>query len=526
MDKNTDNQSSKLKILQINLHKSICATSTLQQYIRELDIDILLIQEPYLIDGKVKLFSLCYQIFQSGDNPKAAIVINPKKVKAMIINKYCDEYTVWCIINFNGVNHHFCSVYMPPNDSKPINEILDNITTVINILKPQYLIMGGDTNAKSILWNSKHNNRRGDQIIEFTFQNNLIILNDSKIPTYSSTNGQSHIDLTFANTTTYRKILNWKVEEIETNSDHAYITFQLAFDEVITDNTQIINQNYAFNNWVLDQSNKKYCIKKANWNLFSEKFNEKSTIITSNIDNIITKEELETITECLIKSVIQICDESIPMQKHFSKSVHWWTQEIGEKRKLVNRLRRQYQKSNTQSSRDVKRTLYYNQKIIYQNMIRESKIKSWRKFCLESDTWGLPYILINNKLKIECAIPNFIKDDQTFTATPQESIKFALDKLFPKDYITVEKPLHKQIREEIKTPISTANDLEFTQNEVSEIINNLKPKKSPGFDQINNEILKKMQEINPDLLTKLFNKCLQLGYFPKIWKISNVKNYY
>jgi hypothetical protein len=288
----------------------------------------------------------------------------------------------------------------------------------------------------------------------------------------------------------------------------------------------MINQNYAFNNWVLDQSNKKYCIKKANWNLFSEKFNEKSTIITSNIDNIITKEELETITECLIKSVIQICDESIPMQKHFSKSVHWWTQEIGEKRKLVNRLRRQYQKSNTQSSRDVKRTLYYNQKIIYQNMIRESKIKSWRKFCLESDTWGLPYILINNKLKIECAIPNFIKDDQTFTATPQESIKFALDKLFPKDYITVEKPLHKQIREEIKTPISTANDLEFTQNEVSEIINNLKPKKSLGFDQINNEILKKIQEINPDLLTKLFNKCLQLGYFPKIWKISNVKNYY
>jgi hypothetical protein len=155
MDKNTDNQSSKLKILQINLHKSICATSTLQQYIRELDIYILLIQEPYLIDGKVKLFFLCYQIFQSGDNPKAAIVINPKKVKAMIINKYCDEYTVWCIINFNGVNHHFFSVSMPPNDSKPVSEILDNITTVINILKPQYLIMDGDTNAKSILWNSK-----------------------------------------------------------------------------------------------------------------------------------------------------------------------------------------------------------------------------------------------------------------------------------------------------------------------------------------------------------------------------------
>jgi hypothetical protein len=62
-----------------------------------------------------------------------------------------------------------------------------------------------------------------------------------------------------------------------------------------------------------------------------------------------------------------------------------------------------------------------------------------------------------------------------------------------------------------------------TLNELNEIVNNLKPNKSPGWDSINNEILKNVYSIEPDLLLLLFNKCLDLDYFPKIWKISVLK---
>jgi hypothetical protein len=84
-----------IKTVQINLHKCICVTSTSVQYMYEQNIDIVLIQEPYLIDKKVALFPLRFQILQSCDKLKPAIVINPKRVKAMILEKHCNNLIVW-----------------------------------------------------------------------------------------------------------------------------------------------------------------------------------------------------------------------------------------------------------------------------------------------------------------------------------------------------------------------------------------------------------------------------------------------
>ncbi len=47
-----------IKTVQINLHNCMCATSTSVQYMYEQNIDIALIQEPYLIDKKFALFQL------------------------------------------------------------------------------------------------------------------------------------------------------------------------------------------------------------------------------------------------------------------------------------------------------------------------------------------------------------------------------------------------------------------------------------------------------------------------------------
>jgi hypothetical protein len=60
-------------------------------------------------------------------------------------------------------------------------------------------------------------------------------------------------------------------------------------------------------------------------------------------------------------------------------------------------------------------------------MIEYAKISSWKNFCYNTDTWGLPYKMLSNKLKTETSIPNFIKSNREFTTTPQESIDYALN---------------------------------------------------------------------------------------------------
>jgi hypothetical protein len=96
MDSNDSiNGKFEIKILQINLQKSISATTLLIQYIYEKQIDIVLAQEPYLVDQKIALFPLSFHIFQSTNRPKAAIIVNPFKLQTMPLIEFIDDFNVF-----------------------------------------------------------------------------------------------------------------------------------------------------------------------------------------------------------------------------------------------------------------------------------------------------------------------------------------------------------------------------------------------------------------------------------------------
>ena len=61
-----------------------------------------------------------------------------------------------------------------------------------------------------------------------------------------------------------------------------------------------------------------------------------------------------------------------------------------------------------------------------------------------------------------------------------------------------------------------------TENEVLKVINSLAPKTSNGIDGISNKILKlaKFKLLTP--LTKLFNKSINIGIFPLMFKTAKV----
>ena len=75
---------------------------------------------------------------------------------------------------------------------------------------------------------------------------------------------------------------------------------------------------------------------------------------------------------------------------------------------------------------------------------------------------------------------------------------------------------NKTKRFESRNNIIEEKELGFT-------INNLKLKKSPGYDRISNEMLKCTNSQGIKLLTKLFNKILKMGDFPKEWNYGLIK---
>jgi hypothetical protein len=59
--------------------------------------------------------------------------------------------------------------------------------------------------------------------------------------------------------------------------------------------------------------------------------------------------------------------------------------------------------------------------------------------------------------------------------------------------------------------------------EISEVIRNLKKKKSPGIDSITNEIIQLIYETDSKFFEKLYNKCLEISHFPTLWKKARIK---
>lgn len=62
--------------------------------------------------------------------------------------------------------------------------------------------------------------------------------------------------------------------------------------------------------------------------------------------------------------------------------------------------------------------------------------------------------------------------------------------------------------------------------EIIKIINQLKLKKAPGHDGIRAETLKEVSREISEPLAFLFNKCIEIGYFPKAFKIGIIKPLY
>ena len=71
--------------------------------------------------------------------------------------------------------------------------------------------------------------------------------------------------------------------------------------------------------------------------------------------------------------------------------------------------------------------------------------------------------------------------------------------------------------------IPELSPFEFTERDVLNELNRLKPHKSTGPDELPTKYLKMIALLIADPLSKLFNKSLRTGKFPSSWKLANVK---
>lgn len=167
-----------INIGQINAQMSMTAAASLEVIIREKNIDILCLQEPYCFKRKVRGYTaselrkvqpeLC-------DYSWVAAVVKKNRVEVLHGIGDEEEHVMCFKVITEAMEIYIINVYC--QYSLPIEPMLRRIEEILNNIGSNNVIITMDSNSKSTTWFSDYTDERGRILEEFLITNNLHIVN-------------------------------------------------------------------------------------------------------------------------------------------------------------------------------------------------------------------------------------------------------------------------------------------------------------------------------------------------------------
>lgn len=495
-----------IRIVQHNMQRARIVTDEIRSLLHSQGVDVLLAQEPYSWEGKMPGLERTTKLIAEGDRPMAAIAVTNRDLTVVKISHLCDTHLSCACVKGNFGEFYLVSQYF--QCSEEIEPSLTRLEKVLAALSHNKVVIAADVNGKSTLWGSTKTNARGRKLEEFVARHGLVVLNEAgSMPTYSSSSGESFIDVTFATPDMSDKVRGWKVQRDLTSSDHRVIRFSLQFSA--TDGNR--------------HREGRFHLDSANMQKFERALLESKRNLTLRPS---CREEVEQLALEFEQSIVQACESSMRTKRWHSKSVPWWTPELTRRKKQVYRCRRAFQNPRLSADeRADRKAEYLVQRKAYSAAVRVARYQSWKDFVTEQgnkEPWGLVYKISRQKLNVETAVSN-IRTSDGHTMDWESTASALLESLVPDDTSVSDTPEQAQLRLEAATEPTTEDDPVFRRSELEEAVKRLKRRKCPGLDRIEPEVLKFSAGILQAELLRLYNSCLEYGVFPSRWKVGSIR---
>ncbi|CAB0031150.1 unnamed protein product, partial [Trichogramma brassicae] len=369
------------------------------------------------------------------------------------------------------------SVYAPPRlTDAEFAALLSDIADEARSKRP--LIVAGDFNAWSTEWGSDRATHRGMVLLDALAPLDVVLLNTEATPTFIGEQGQSIIDLTFANDERSQRVVSWQVGGLDTTSDHQAILYELedtrppgpAPRRGCRWSVRLLNRE-AFANWMSGVT--------------------------------VTSGPPEEMVDQLGAAMIAACDAAMTRmsRRRRREPVYWWTEEIAGLRGACLRARRLAQRARGRQDWGTRRAEYVAAKRRLSAAIKAGKRRCWNLLCEESDrdTWGRPYEIVMSRLRGARAKP----------PSSPSLVRRAVAALFS---VVIEEPI----------PPPAVPDGEMAPGvslgELRRACRKLKEHTAPGPDGVPNAALKIAVATRPDIFLQLFTACMRSGVFPRCWK--------
>jgi ribonuclease HI len=488
---------SNTKILHFNTNRNSITTENVLQEAIKLNISILAIQEPWVIETTsintyrsinhtsfIQVFPNCtvrprvmYYILKTYKTSLA--LISPKDPDCIIIDLIDLKIQ---LINIYNATH--------PN-------ILNSIPTIQRKgLLPAKLadntVIVGDFNTHHPWWDPRRPQSPNSlYLLDFIKLYSLNLVNTPGEGTFYRPNMAfpSVIDLSLVTKSILNRVQDWQILP-DLGSDHYGVLFTI-YNRQNTSNTS---------------NTSRFNTRKANWKLFKELLQSSKTIKNLQFNS---NQNLDLLAETFTNSIIEAATTSIPKSSNNPYSKPWWNDRLTSLRKTYSYFCRKAKESNY---------ILYKDKLlaaknIYFNSVKIDKTKHWNQFLEKEDSQSIFKAFAYTKDYNTQVIPSIYNTStNSLESTFQNKCNTFKTTLFPQP--PTSRPIN--LNRYKASPNWTWPKL--AKIELREACNFKIKGKTPGPDLITQEIITQAYIAIPEIFYKVYSLLINKGYHPKVWK--------
>lgn len=520
-----------LRVFQINLNKSQHATESVLQLAIELQVDLILVQEPWLTPSEQSqrkfrnTRSISHPNFlqilpnhDDRDRPRTLVYVSRQIRSRVQLSPLSPQDPDMQIIEISDGNDKIIVV----NIYNQIEVSPEKRWTANRCLYNQPIsgktIIAGDFNLHHSQWEVQATSSpEADKLVEWMEINHLELLNTPGSGTFFRPKmiRPSVIDLTIASPTIADRIEHWQVIP-DVGSDHRAILF------TIRPSVQSLNQ--------INRDRDQFNTRKADWPKFTsflKHYVSKSHVLSSlklqytpndlellesiqkgqsNDKTELLDAAAQELTECITKAA----KESIPMYPKCVKSKPWWNSDLSEKRKIMARSLRKSKSQTHDTSRKVGSD-YSNARNVYFAAIKKAKQAHWNEFLEKEDPKSIFKAMSYTKTRMNQRIPYLVGSDGQRAETFQEKCNTLRKTLFPA-------PPSAEIISWNHYQAGTWEWPQLSRDELKRACSAKIKGKTPGPDNLSQEIIIHAYDSIPDTFFRVYSTLIHAGYHPKCWK--------
>ena len=382
----------------------------------------------------------------------------------------------------------------------------------------RHCIIGGDVNGRHTIWGSDRTDRRGAEVLDAFSSANFFTCNIDNHHTYQTiTHGHmrtSLIDVTACSERLLNCIESWRVNmEACLSSDHNAIDFVITTDSAKSSpSPSPSSSTFLFNNRIAD------------WTTVTDELQRHlGPLMTSTVTDY-DDHQLDAVLIKMTRLIQEACHKTMKLKGSSRRYNPWWTSELEVMKKTVIRKHHQLHEATKRHHpvNDLVTELTAAKKNYAKAIATVSKAH-FRTFCQaqgKEDVWSVTNRLLKDAPSRRPS--STVKLPAGFTTSSKGTAYEVLKYFYPDD---TDDTLAEQavLRAKFSDAPDTDDDDTVTSAEVLECLAAMNPNKAPGYDHLTSDIVTAAVNVNVDFVTSLFNRCLQLGHFPKPWKTAVVR---